>query len=132
MLLFALCFQVIHTSIRCSAACDTESPLVSSRLHPATPLLLHHAHCDRCAVMGIHPNMPITSSVCCLTFQANQVPSPGQRKPLQVERMYSNIPKGGTDENWTYPSPQMVFNGKLLHCVELSPHVLYMKTTILC
>jgi hypothetical protein len=41
----------------------------------------------------------------------NQQPCPGQRRLLSTERMESNIPKGGTDETWVYPSPQMFFNG---------------------
>jgi cytochrome c heme-lyase len=42
----------------------------------------------------------------------NQQPCPGQRRLLSTERMESNIPKGGTDETWVYPSPQMFFNGR--------------------
>lgn len=51
-----------------------------------------------------------------MPLEANQQPCPGQRKPLPTERMQSNIPKGGTDSTWLYPSPQMFFNGALL-CV---------------
>lgn len=46
-----------------------------------------------------------------MPLEANQQPCPGQRKPLSTERMQSNIPKGGTDTTWLYPSPQMFFNG---------------------
>lgn len=42
----------------------------------------------------------------------NQQPCPGQRKLLSTERIESNIPKGGTDATWVYPSPQMFFNGE--------------------
>ncbi|MEW5311431.1 MAG: hypothetical protein WDW38_003146 [Sanguina aurantia] len=45
-----------------------------------------------------------------MPLEPNQQPCAGQRKLLPVERVHSNIPKGGTDTNWTYPSPQMVFN----------------------
>lgn len=41
----------------------------------------------------------------------NQQPCPGQRKLLSTNRIESNIPKGGTQETWVYPSPQMFFNG---------------------
>ena len=41
---------------------------------------------------------------------ANQQPAPGQAKPLSVSRVQSNIPKGGTDSTWQYPSPQMFWN----------------------
>jgi len=42
---------------------------------------------------------------------ANQEPAPGQRIPLSKERIKSNIPKGGTDnDSWLYPSPQMFYN----------------------
>lgn len=47
-----------------------------------------------------------------MPLEANQQPCPGQRKPLSVERIQSNIPKGGTDTTWLYPSPQMFYNGK--------------------
>jgi hypothetical protein len=46
-----------------------------------------------------------------MPLEANQQPCPGQRKPLSTDRMQSNIPKGGTDSTWLYPSPQMFFNG---------------------
>ncbi|KAF8071218.1 TIF3A1 [Scenedesmus sp. PABB004] len=45
-----------------------------------------------------------------MPLEANQQPCPGQRKPLSTERVQSNIPKGGTDTTWLYPSPQMFFN----------------------
>eukprot|EP00879_Flechtneria_rotunda_P013240 GHRR01013825.1.p1 GENE.GHRR01013825.1~~GHRR01013825.1.p1 ORF type:complete len:146 (+),score=24.20 GHRR01013825.1:707-1144(+) len=47
-----------------------------------------------------------------MPLEANQQPSPGQRKPLSTDRVQSTIPKGGTDSTWLYPSPQMFFNGK--------------------
>lgn len=41
----------------------------------------------------------------------NQLPSPGQQKPLSTDRAASTIPKSGDDEStWIYPSPQMFFN----------------------
>ncbi|KAJ9530189.1 hypothetical protein QJQ45_023487 [Haematococcus lacustris] len=45
-----------------------------------------------------------------MPLEPNQLPCPGQRKPLSVERVASAIPKGGTDSTWLFPSPQMVFN----------------------
>jgi cytochrome c heme-lyase len=54
----------------------------------------------------INPNnqMPASAIV-------NQLPSPMQTVQLSTERIKSNIPKGGTDnETWTYPSPQMFYN----------------------
>lgn len=53
------------------------------------------------AVLDPRNNMPL---------EANQMPCPGQRKPLTTERVASNIPKGGTASTWLFPSPQMVFN----------------------
>ena len=41
---------------------------------------------------------------------AQQLPSPGQDKPLPKDRVVSGIPKGGTDSSWLYPSPQMFYN----------------------
>ena len=42
----------------------------------------------------------------------NQLPWPGQHKPLSTERAVSNIPKGGTGGRgtWVFPSSQMFFN----------------------
>lgn len=40
----------------------------------------------------------------------NQQPAPGQAAPLSTARVASGIPKGGTAETWTYPSPQMFWN----------------------
>lgn len=47
-----------------------------------------------------------------MPLEPNQLPCPGQRKPLSTDRAASTIPKGGTESTWQYPSPQMVFNGK--------------------
>ncbi len=41
---------------------------------------------------------------------ANQLPAPQQSQPLDTNRVKSNIPKGNSDETWTYPSPQMFYN----------------------
>lgn len=41
---------------------------------------------------------------------ANQQPAPGQKDPLSTYRQRSSIPKGGTDDTWMYPSPQMFYN----------------------
>ncbi len=46
-----------------------------------------------------------------MPLEPNQLPCPGQRKQLPTERALSSIPKGGVDGTWTFPSPQMVFNG---------------------
>ena len=53
--------------------------------------------------LGLDPrnNMPAA---------ANQMPAPGQAKPISTERAQSNIPKGGTAGTWQYPSPQMFYN----------------------
>lgn len=45
-----------------------------------------------------------------MPLEPNQLPCPGQRKPLSTSRATSTIPKGGTDSTWLFPSPQMVFN----------------------
>ena len=52
-------------------------------------------------VLDPRNNMPV---------EANQMPCPGQRRPLPTDRVASNIPKGGTSSTWLFPSPQMVFN----------------------
>jgi cytochrome c heme-lyase len=40
-----------------------------------------------------------------------QHPWDGQKTPLATQRVQSNIPKGGTQQDtWSYPSPQMFFN----------------------
>jgi len=44
---------------------------------------------------------------------ANQQPSPDQPFPLNTERVQSNIPRGGTDGTWQYPSEQMFWNAML-------------------
>lgn len=46
-----------------------------------------------------------------MPLEPNQLPCPGQRKPLPTERVPSCIPKGGAVGTWVFPSPQMVFNG---------------------
>lgn len=55
-----------------------------------------------------------------MPLAANQQPSPGQVKPLPTERAASTIPKGGTDDTWMYPSPQMFFNGDTLTIAYIS------------
>lgn len=49
-----------------------------------------------------------------MPLEPNQQPCPGQKKLLSTDRIVSNIPKGGTEATWVYPSPQMFYNGKLL------------------
>ncbi|KAG9264797.1 cytochrome c-type heme lyase-like [Astyanax mexicanus] len=43
----------------------------------------------------------------------NQQPSPGQPFDLSVKREESNIPRGGSEQNWVYPSEQMFWNAML-------------------
>ncbi|CAJ0607127.1 unnamed protein product [Cylicocyclus nassatus] len=43
----------------------------------------------------------------------NQKPAPDQPFPLPKEREKSTIPRAGTNETWTYPSPQMFWNAML-------------------
>jgi cytochrome c heme-lyase len=45
-----------------------------------------------------------------MPLEANQQPCPGQTKLLPTRREPSNIPRGGTDAAWLYPSPQMFYN----------------------
>lgn len=46
-----------------------------------------------------------------MPYNPNQMPRPGQEKPLSTDRVRSTIPKGGLEtETWTYPSPQMFYN----------------------
>ncbi|DBA70340.1 hypothetical protein WJX79_008096 [Trebouxia sp. C0005] len=42
--------------------------------------------------------------------EANQQPCAGQRQLISTSRLVSNIPKGGTQGTWVYPSPQMFYN----------------------
>ena len=55
-------------------------------------------------------NQPLDSSN-QMPVTPNQLPFPGQVKPLSTERAVSNIPKGGTaGANWVFPSSQMFYN----------------------
>lgn len=45
-----------------------------------------------------------------MPINANQLPVPGQKTPLQTERVKSSIPKTNTATTWTYPSPQMFYS----------------------
>ena len=47
-----------------------------------------------------------------MPLEPNQQPCPGQKKLLSTDRIVSNIPKGGTEASWVYPSPQMFYNGE--------------------
>lgn len=49
-----------------------------------------------------------------MPLEPNQLPCPGQRKQLNTDRTVSGIPKGGVNGTWTFPSPQMVYNGECL------------------
>ena len=49
--------------------------------------------------------------------EANQQPCAGQRQLISTSRLVSNIPKGGTQGTWVYPSPQMFYN-----CESHTPH----------
>mmetsp|Transcript_17356 Transcript_17356/g.25862 ORF Transcript_17356/g.25862 Transcript_17356/m.25862 type:complete len:611 (-) Transcript_17356:33-1865(-) len=52
-------------------------------------------------------NMPIPNAQ---TTARNNLPNPDQQDVLTTERVKSTIPKGGTNETWVYPSPQMFYN----------------------
>ena len=52
-------------------------------------------------------NMPIPNAQ---TTARNNLPSSQQQGSLPTERVKSTIPKGGSDETWVYPSPQMFYN----------------------
>lgn len=56
------------------------------------------------------PGQDILDPLNNMPLEPNQQPCPGQRKLLSTDRQASNIPKGGTESTWTYPSPQMFFN----------------------
>ena len=45
-----------------------------------------------------------------MPYNPNQMPHPDQKEALSVERVVSSIPKGGTNETWSFPSPQMFYN----------------------
>jgi hypothetical protein len=85
-------------------------------------------HVDSATVPSAHANAP-SGSACPVQYKnktaynvysqpldpsnqmpaiANQQPAPGQQEELDVNRVQSTIPKGGTSDTWTYPSPQMV------------------------
>ena len=51
--------------------------------------------------------------------EPNQQPCAGQRQLISTSRLISNIPKGGTQGTWVYPSPQMFYNGKQLYRLQL-------------
>nr|DBA44777.1 TPA_exp: holocytochrome c synthase [Isoetes drummondii] len=61
---------------------------------------------------GVFPRYPLEeiNPANRMPRQANQQSAPGQKVPLSTYRQKSSIPKGGTDETWLYPSPQMFFN----------------------
>jgi len=46
-----------------------------------------------------------------MPLEPNQQPCPGQKRLISTNRVVSNIPKGGTESTWVYPSPQMFYNG---------------------
>lgn len=56
-----------------------------------------------------------------MPLEPNQLPCPGQRKILSTERSVSGIPKGGTENTWLFPSPQMVFNGASSQLIAIRP-----------
>jgi len=40
----------------------------------------------------------------------NQEPWEGQKYSISTQRQHSEIPKGGTEDTWLFPSPQMFYN----------------------
>ena len=55
------------------------------------------------ATVDSRNNMPV---------EPNQQPVKGQKQYISTYRLQSNIPKGGSDSTWLYPSPQMFYNGE--------------------
>lgn len=53
--------------------------------------------------------------------EPNQQPCAGQRQLISTSRLVSNIPKGGTQGTWVYPSPQMFYNGEQLAGLKQTP-----------
>lgn len=78
---------------------NLKDPSRSSNRNPALEAL------KGAGVMDPRNNMPL---------EPNQLPCPGQQKQLPTDRAVSGIPKGGVSGTWTFPSPQMVYNGASL------------------
>ena len=65
--------------------------------------------------------------------EPNQQPCAGQRQLISTSRLASNIPKGGTQGTWVYPSPQMFYNGELNVGVEqILPQLNFRQSRLLC
>ncbi|KTF93851.1 hypothetical protein cypCar_00023912 [Cyprinus carpio] len=79
------------------------------------------AHQDRayefveCPVIAANGAKPTLSDINPANMMPppNQQPSPGQPFPLSVVREESNIPRGGSEQKWVYPSEQMFWNAML-------------------
>ncbi|VDM54813.1 unnamed protein product [Angiostrongylus costaricensis] len=66
------------------------------------------AGCGECPMDGDSIN-PMNNEL----EHPNQKPAPDQPFPLPLIREKSSIPKAGTNDTWTYPSPQMFWNAML-------------------
>lgn len=103
--------RLCHSKLDAKKASTTVQDNATRKM---TNLWLHCLHCDgkgfpaeACPIASIDPrnNMPI---------EPNQRPVRDQKKYISTYRLQSNIPKGGTDSTWLYPSPQMFYNGMCL------------------
>ncbi|KAK5979436.1 hypothetical protein GCK32_007095, partial [Trichostrongylus colubriformis] len=65
--------------------------------------------CGGCPVGGDGKISPLNNEL----EHPNQKPAPDQPFPLPLTREKSTIPKAGTNDTWTYPSPQMFWNAML-------------------
>lgn len=77
-------------------------PVVSDSRGPVYNVYNQRIDTDACPViLDPRNNMPT---------EPNQRPIAGQKKHISTQRLPSNIPKGGTETTWVYPSPQMFYN----------------------
>ncbi|KAK6054746.1 cytochrome c/c1 heme lyase [Cooperia oncophora] len=86
---------------------------------------LRHARRSMAAVGGDQGECPKSGGGCPVNADGgvnplnnelehpNQKPAPDQPFPLPLKREKSTIPKAGTNDTWTYPSPQMFWNAML-------------------
>jgi cytochrome c heme-lyase len=119
-----------------SSPTTSQCPVPEAARHSRAVYNVYNQRIDGCPQMVSASSCPGLSTrsahshACCMPqdprnnmpLQPNQQPFPGQRRPISTERQQSSIPKGGTDESWVYPSPQMFYNGARLFCQHAIAH----------
>lgn len=101
------------TNVDSSSIKSNPSPMHQAKMKSTTDVKTYPSECPMHQEGNAQTGAPDEIDPRNMMPPPNQRPAPDQPFPLPTDRVISNIPKAGTDENWVYPSQQMFWNAML-------------------